>query len=303
MDAEVREFFNHLFSTNKYSLSTAKNRAYYHKHFKELIKNDELDKNKTRKYLFNKPTYIITTLERWLEWKKMSKATLYEILKEFKRIRGISVRRQRYSRKKPRRWATKQEIQQVIEFIKNDKKNRRKKRDIIMIKLFFETTIRVSELVKIKLSDIVTDNNGKHYIEGFGKGNKKFKEYISDELYNEIKEYYKTKGLYAEEYLFHSPTKKLKIFRNDMITFTHLSRQAVHNKINKIWLRALGKRFHPHALKTSSLKYCEQVLKLPISKLKLKGHHSDERTTLTYLDVEDAGFDDEKPEIAEKLSL
>ena len=78
------------------------------------------------------------------------------------------------------------------------------RRDKIMISILYNTGVRVSELISIKIKDIVLNKNGTGSIHVIGKGRKERTIPIWKSTQNYISEFIKETGSSADEYLFTS---------------------------------------------------------------------------------------------------
>lgn len=93
--------------------------------------------------------------------------------------------------------------------------NCKRKRDKLIIKFLFYTGVRVSELVNIKVSDILFDEG---YVKVFGKGGKERIVPLPDNLLEDLKEYIKSQNLGPNDKLFNLSTRQIeRIIKNTAI--------------------------------------------------------------------------------------
>lgn len=107
------------------------------------------------------------------------------------------------------------------------------KRQGLIIKFLFSTGCRVSEMINIPLSKCSNKNNY-YEITIIGKGNKERIIKITDSLFNEIKEIFKSKT-----FLFETKTNN------------KLNRINISKMISKVGSKALNKKVYPHLLRHS----------------------------------------------------
>lgn len=301
-----REFANYLRHGSKhYAKTTAESYKYYVPEFLKIASSSEnISYKAIKKIISGRNPGKKNALWRWFIFRDIDREVYLRIAAEAKEsMPAYNWRRKKKRPKKKKVWLTKDEIKQVIEFIKSQTRheNQRKLMDIIAIRLLFEATIRVSEPLELTLADIKEDNHGNYYIEGIGKAGKEYTEYISPELYELIKEYYKKNKLFRHEYIFHN--RKTVIHKDGIVRFKQLTRHAIYYRITKVMKKAIGKKISPHDLKRSSLMYYKE-LGFSIPELQRKGKHSNPMTTIKhYIGVDDVDLERKKKKVAKEIKF
>ena len=156
------------------------------------------------------------------------------------------------------------EILRLMSLPKHDSRNG--VRDLAILELFYSTGIRISELVRIKLSDIRL-NSGTIHIKG--KGNKDRIVIIGDRAMNVVKKYivYLNKELnFNDKFLFPS------LFKNKS---KHISVRTVYNIVVK-YLRLVSddEKLSPHSLRHSFATHLLENGADIIAVKKMLGHDS-----------------------------
>ncbi len=156
------------------------------------------------------------------------------------------------------------EILRLMSLPKHDSRNG--VRDLAILELFYSTGIRISELVRIKLSDIRL-NSGTIHIKG--KGNKDRVVIIGDRAMNVVKKYivYLNKELnFNDKFLFPS------LFKNKS---KHISVRTVYNIVVK-YLRLVSddEKLSPHSLRHSFATHLLENGADIIAVKKMLGHDS-----------------------------
>ena len=156
------------------------------------------------------------------------------------------------------------EISRLMSLPKHDSRNG--VRDLAILELFYSTGIRISELVRIKLSDIRL-NSGTIHIKG--KGNKDRIVIIGDRAMNVVKKYivYLNKELnFNDKFLFPS------LFKNKS---KHISVRTVYNIVVK-YLRLVSddEKLSPHSLRHSFATHLLENGADIIAVKKMLGHDS-----------------------------
>ena len=159
---------------------------------------------------------------------------------------------------------TQKEILRLMSLPKHDSRNG--VRDLAILELFYSTGIRISELVRIKLSDIRL-NSGTIHIKG--KGNKDRIVIIGDRAMNVVKKYivYLKKEL-NPNYKFLFPS----LFKNKS---KHISIRTVYNIVVK-YLRLVSddEKLSPHSLRHSFATHLLENGADIIAVKKMLGHDS-----------------------------
>ena len=149
------------------------------------------------------------------------------------------------------------------------------KRTSLILKFLVVTGLRISEMINIRLTDIILSNDKKDYsIYIIGKGNKEgYVHGVPKNLIEEIQIYFRGK-----EYLFERDTKPKR--KNENLEYDlKYTRRQMYVLLEKESLKILGKRINPHMTRHTCGRILMDKLK-DVNKVQDRLRHSSVRTTI-----------------------
>lgn len=206
-------------------------------------------------------------------------------------------------KKKDYNYLTTQQYNILIEHLSKQHKsttnNNRKQSlhtTIIMIKLLFNTGLRIHEATKIKINDIRNlekDNNNTYQLSIIGKGNKERKILISSKLFDDLTEYINTTAKNNKIYLFENrDTQKQTSIRNLRYKICRVAKNLDKElNINPDNANSYTNCLKPHSLRHSfAVKSLEKGMNINVLQ-KLLGHENI-TTTQIYTMINDNNLSD-----------
>ena len=241
----LRDFENYLKNVRKYSLNTINsyisdiNIFLEYLHIQKLNYKDVnhevirsylkyLDVNKYKSSSINR---ILSSLNDYYSYLEKNKIIKYNYFKDINRPR---------KEKRLPNFINYTEYMNLINTVQKENNEYLKIRNLLLLEILFDTGLRVSEAVNIKISDIDLKN---HSLKVLGKGNKERIVYFGDYAVT-----------YLEEYL--ALRKNIKSKDNEYLfwnkDYQRLTRRGAEYLINNIAKKALLKqRITPHTLRHS----------------------------------------------------
>lgn len=237
------KYYNYLFSLKGYSKLTCNLYLKYAKELKHFNNDYFVLLNKYKNTSNNTKRVIISAIKNYYEFIKDERINELKLPKKDTKIQE---------------YVTYDEYLKIIDFYKS-KNTLNNLKTLIMIRLLFETGIRSSELLNIKVCDI------------------KFKQIIINGKNK------KQRIIYLSDSLFDLILKKIELDKN--IILFNFSYKNLYKKISKIGYKILNKKISPHMFRRGFATYCS-LNNIDIFDICMLMGHENINTTKMYIKKE-----------------
>ena len=161
------------------------------------------------------------------------------------------------------KFLTLEDVRYILEHLQNPHLS-------LIVRLFFETGLRVSELLKVRLKDI---DFGARTIKGIGKGNKAYEVKFSPKTREILQRWVDSCPRRDQPFMFFNRTHEYPVKNQAFACWYHLNRAG-----EKIGFEGI----HPHRFRHALGYFLRKDIRLDLSEIKEKLRHSDISSTQIY---------------------